>query len=53
MSVTVTPRPRDAEASKNAEEKLSLGFWVTKMKTDTARACFPNSWCKQPPPHHS
>ena len=34
------------------EEKLSLGFWVTKIKI--AGACFPNSWCNQPPtPHHS
>ena len=36
-----------------AKEKLSLGFWVTKIKTDTAGAPFPNSWCNQhqlPPP---
>ena len=25
---------------KNAKEKLSLGFGVTKIKTDTAGACF-------------
>ena len=38
----------------NAKEKLSLGFWVTKIKTDTAGARFPNSWYNQtPPPHHS
>ena len=36
--------------NKNAKEKLSFGFWVSKMKTDTAGACFPNSWCNQPPP---
>ena len=28
---------------KNAKEKVSLGFWVTKIKTDTAGARFPNS----------
>ena len=28
-----------------AKEKLPLGFWVTKIKTDTAGA-----WCNQPPP---
>ena len=28
---------------KNAKEKLSLGFWVTIIKTDTAGARFPNS----------
>ena len=33
-----------------AKEKLSLGFWVTKIKTDTAGAPFPNSWCDQHPP---
>ena len=28
--------------------------WVTKIKTDTAGARFPNSWCNQPyPPPHS
>ena len=27
---------------KNAKEKLSLGFWVTIIKTDTAGARFPN-----------
>ena len=32
---------------KNAKEKLSLGFWVTKIKNDTAGACFPNSWGNQ------
>ena len=36
--------------NKNAKEKLSSGFGVTKIKTDTTRACFPNSWCNQPPP---
>ena len=35
---------------KNAKEKLSLCFWVTKTKTDTAGADFPNGWCNQPPP---
>ena len=30
--------------NKNAKEKLSFGFWVTKIKTDTTRARFPNSW---------
>ena len=39
--------------NKNAKEKLSLGFWVSKIKTDTAGALFPNSWCKQPPPPSS
>ena len=31
---------------------MSLGFWfwVTKIKTKTARACFPNSRHNQPPP---
>ena len=36
--------------NKNAKEKLSSGFGVTKIKTDATRACFPNSWCNQPPP---
>ena len=27
--------------NKNAKEKLSLGFWVTKVKSDIT---FPNSW---------
>ena len=36
--------------NKNAKEKLSSGFEVTKIKTDTNRACFRNSWCNQPPP---
>ena len=36
--------------NKNAKEKLSLGFWVSKIETDTAGARFPNSWCNQPPP---
>ena len=36
---------------QNAKENLSLGFWVTKIKTDTAEARYPNSWCNQPPPH--
>ena len=35
--------------SKNTKEKLSSGFRVTKIKTDITRACFPNSWCNQPP----
>ena len=35
---------------KMLTEKLSSGFEVTKIKTDTTRACFPNSWCNQPPP---
>ena len=34
---------------KNAEEKLSLGFGVTKIKTDTAGACFQKSGDYQPP----
>ena len=38
---------------KNGKEKLSLGFWVTKIKTDTAGALFPNSWCNQPAPPQS
>ena len=33
--------------NKNAKEKLSLGFWVTKNKSDTT---FPNSWYNQTPP---
>ena len=37
---------------KNAKETLLLGFWVTKLKTDTAKVYFPNSWCNQPA-HHS
>ena len=36
--------------NKNVKEKLSFGFWVSKIKTDTAGACLPNSWCKHPPP---
>ena len=28
------------KVNKNAQEKLSLGFGVTKIKTDTAGACF-------------
>ena len=32
--------------SKNTEEKLSSSFGVTKIKTDTTRACFPNRWYK-------
>ena len=35
---------------KNAKEKLSLGFWVTEIKTDTAGAHFSNSLCNKP--HH-
>ena len=35
---------------KNDKEKLSIGFWVTKIKTDTAGARFSNSWCNHPPP---
>ena len=31
------------------KETLSLGFLFTKIKTDTAGTCFPNSWCKQHP----
>ena len=27
--------------------QVSLGFWVSKIKTDTAGARFPNSWCNQ------
>ena len=30
--------------NKNAKEKLTFGFWVSKIKTDTARACFPKMW---------
>ena len=26
---------------------MSLGFWVTKIKTDPAGDCFPNSWGNQ------
>ena len=37
--------------NKNANEKLSLGIWVTKIKTDTAGAHLPNSWFNHPPPH--
>ena len=37
---------------KNAKEILSLGSWVTKIKTDTAGASFQNSWCNQPPFTH-
>ena len=37
--------------NKNAKEKLSLGIWVTKIKTDTAGAHLPNSWFNHPPPH--
>ena len=32
-------------------EKLSFGFWVTKIKTDTAGVCSPNSLCNPPSPH--
>ena len=35
--------------NKNAYEKLSLGFWVTKIKSDTAGACFQKSGHNQPP----
>ena len=35
---------------ENAKEKLSLDFLITKIETDTTRACFPNSWCNPPPP---
>ena len=35
---------------KNVKEKLSLGLGVTKIKTDTAGACFQNSGHNQPPP---
>ena len=33
-----------------AQEKLSLGFGVIKIKTDTAWACFQKSRHNQPPP---
>ena len=36
--------------NKNVKEKLSLGFGVTKIKTDTAGACFQKSGHNQPPP---
>ena len=32
--------------NKNAKEKMTLGFWVTKINTDTPGALCPNSWCK-------
>ena len=35
--------------NKNVKEKLSLGFGVTKIKTDTAGACFQKSGHNQPP----
>ena len=35
---------------KNVKEKFSSGFGVTKIKTDTTRGCFQNSWCNHPCP---
>ena len=35
--------------NKNVKEKLSLGFGVTKIKTNTAGACFQKSGHNQPP----
>ena len=36
--------------NKNVKEKLSLGFGVTKIKIDTAGACFQKSGHNQHPP---